>query len=136
MKKQKKTVHKKNGVGYFSLLKSWFFSQSPLMKYCVVQVCAIICVTPLLYRVPPHPKIVYTPALPPENQELFTSQVISLEELKEKEQTLTSIVQDYPTHRDILINLAEVKQTLGEEDAASIYRERARYQDPNNPLFE
>lgn len=45
------------------------------------------------------------------------------------------LLETQPTHRDILYNLSQLYQELGQEETASLYLEKARHQDPNTSLF-
>lgn len=45
------------------------------------------------------------------------------------------IAEQYPTHRDVLINLALIEDRLQNTEAAQDYWERARRQDPNANYF-
>jgi tetratricopeptide (TPR) repeat protein len=46
-----------------------------------------------------------------------------------------SLLEKQPTHRDVLLNLSKINKTLGNDEQAQEYRDRAQELDPNNPLF-
>lgn len=45
------------------------------------------------------------------------------------------LLERYPGSRDILIRLSRLYQEIGETEKATVYWERARSLDPNNPIF-
>lgn len=52
-------------------------------------------------------------------------------ELIEKE----TLNEKYPNNRDILLNLSQIYEMLGDKERAEFVRESARILDPNNPVF-
>lgn len=46
------------------------------------------------------------------------------------------VLEEQPSHRDVLINISQLYKALGEENKAIYYWEQARKTDPNNPLFK
>lgn len=55
--------------------------------------------------------------------------------LSQKNQ-LESWLEKQPTHRDILINLSQVHQALGNTDQAQKYYTQAQQLDPNHSYFK
>jgi hypothetical protein len=53
-------------------------------------------------------------------------------ELIDQKIKLENLLSKQPTHRDILLNLAKINQTLGDEEQALNYKNQALKIDPNN----
>ncbi len=45
------------------------------------------------------------------------------------------LLESHPTHRDVLYNLSVIYEKLGDQEKSEEFLEKAKYQDPNHPLF-
>lgn len=73
---------------------------------------------------------------PPHKATTFTKTTVTKPQLEAKRLTLELLLQQQPRHRDILINLALVYKSLGNEFEYEKYWNQAKEIDPNNSIFQ
>jgi len=56
--------------------------------------------------------------------------------LKEELDKQLEVLENQPTHRDVLYNLSVIYEKIGNQEKSDEYLEKAKYQDPNHPVFE
>ncbi|MBT3249662.1 MAG: hypothetical protein HN846_03510 [Candidatus Pacebacteria bacterium] len=57
------------------------------------------------------------------------------EKLIQQKNSLESLLEKQPTHKDILLNLANINKALGDEQQSTYLRNKALSLDPNNNSF-
>ena len=86
----------------------------------------------------PETTILETPlykASPLPHSELYERKTLTQEELQKELEYWKKVEEKQPTHRDVLINIALLSQTLGHEEQYQEYWQKAKTIDPNNELF-
>lgn len=72
----------------------------------------------------------------PPQAELYVEQRLTEEQIHQELDHWLAILDNQPSHRDVLLNVSNLYRSLGDDSNAIYYWERARKADPNNPLFK
>jgi len=82
----------------------------------------------------PHLEAAIFPAVHPQAPENL-SVLLTEQQIREKILANQEILRIQPTHRDILLNTAQLHLALGEVEQSERYLQQARLLDPNHPTF-
>lgn len=131
---------------YLPLVKIWRWLTSPLFTLRLIASGSWSYLQLSLIKIKPYQSIIFSLIIFIFALLFVSSQRLNEENLLKKnslnrrqlivlQKQLEAALQQQPTHRDILFNLAKISQELGQDEQARLYQQRAQELDPNHPLF-
>lgn len=106
-----------------------------LVGSSIVAATSILLFIVLSTKQKPQATSLVTEYTPPQSS-MYVQKEMTEEEIQRELHHWLSVLEEQPSHRDVLINVSNLYRTLGDESNAIYYWEKARKADPNNPLFK